>query len=218
MSELKKKIALGESTTLDFKFRIDDQKKIARTLAAFANTEGGTLLIGVKDNGKVAGCNPEEEFFMIEGAAQVFCQPPVQFDSQVIQEGHHLVLEINVPLSDNKHKARDDKSEWKLFHRLQDQTLLANKITFLLWRFEKEGKKKAESFTPELANLIKIIRENEPVSISKLFRESNLPKRMVNEHIATLIYWKVIDREVTNSGIKYRTTDGIVEEVGNFDW
>ena len=29
-------------------------EKIAKSLSAFANTEGGRLLVGVKDNGKIA--------------------------------------------------------------------------------------------------------------------------------------------------------------------
>lgn len=213
MSELQRRISAGEGQQLDFKFRIDDQKKIARTLAAFANADGGTLLIGVKDSGKIAGCNPEEEYYMIEGAASVFCQPPVPFASNIIQEGHYLVMEIVVPRSEMKHKAPDENGTWKFFHRLKDQTMLANKITFLLWRYEKEGKKKAESFTPELSKLLKLIEENEPVSISKLYRESNLAKNLVNEHIATLVYWEVIEREVSNSGVKYQTKDAMIDFV-----
>ncbi len=211
MSELQRRISEGEGQQLDFKFRIDDQKKIARTLAAFANTDGGSLLIGVKDSGKIAGCNPEEEFYMIEGAAQVFCKPAVPFESQVIQEGHHLVMEIVVPPSELKHKAPDENGDLKLYHRLKDQTMLANKITFLLWRYKKEGKKKAESFTPELSELLKLIEEHEPVSISKLFRESKLPKNRVNEHIATLVYWEVIEREVSKSGVKYKSLEASSE-------
>lgn len=205
MSELQGRISEGEGQQLDFKFRIDDQKKIARTLAAFANTDGGSLLIGVKDSGKIAGCNPEEEFYMIEGAAQVFCKPAVPFESQVIQEGHHLVMEIVVLPSEQKHKAPDENGDLKFYHRLKDQTMLANKITFLLWRYKKEGKKKAESFTPELSKLLQLIEAHEPVSISKLFRESKLPKNLVNEHIATLVYWEVIEREVSKSGVKYKS-------------
>ena len=41
-------IAQGEHQQLDFKFEVSDSKKIARTLSAFANTDGGRLLIGVK--------------------------------------------------------------------------------------------------------------------------------------------------------------------------
>ena len=38
-------------------------------LVAFANTGGGRLLIGVKDNGKIAGIRSEEELYMIEAAS-----------------------------------------------------------------------------------------------------------------------------------------------------
>ena len=52
-------IEQGENQLLDFKFEISDSKKIAKTLVAFANTNGGTLLIGVKDNGEVIGIERE---------------------------------------------------------------------------------------------------------------------------------------------------------------
>ena len=48
-------IAEGEHQQQDFKFEISDARKIAKTLSAFSNTDGGRLLIGVKDNGKIAG-------------------------------------------------------------------------------------------------------------------------------------------------------------------
>ena len=58
-------IAEGEHQQQDFKFEISDARKIAKTLSAFANTDGGRLLIGVKDNGKIAGVRSEEEKYMI---------------------------------------------------------------------------------------------------------------------------------------------------------
>ena len=57
-------IAEGEHQQQDFKFEISDARKIAKTLSAFANTDGGRLLIGVKDNGKIAGVRSEEEKYM----------------------------------------------------------------------------------------------------------------------------------------------------------
>lgn len=45
-------ISEGEHLQQDFKFEISDVYKIAKSLSAFANTSGGRLLIGVKDNGK----------------------------------------------------------------------------------------------------------------------------------------------------------------------
>ncbi|MBE6307665.1 MAG: ATP-binding protein, partial [Bacteroidales bacterium] len=68
-------IAQGEHVQQDFKYEISDARKIARTLSAFANTLGGRLLIGVKDNGRIAGVRSEEEMYMIEAAAQLYCTP-----------------------------------------------------------------------------------------------------------------------------------------------
>ena len=68
--ELLQRISLGENQCQDFKFAITDSKKIAKSLSAFANTDGGSLLIGVKDNGKIAGANIDEEYYMIERRKQ----------------------------------------------------------------------------------------------------------------------------------------------------
>ena len=46
-------IAEGEHQQQDFKFEISDARKIAKTLSAFSNTDGGRLLIGVKDNERI---------------------------------------------------------------------------------------------------------------------------------------------------------------------
>ena len=51
----------GEHEQQDFKFKISDARKIARSISAFANHSGGCLLVGVKDNGKVVGIECEEE-------------------------------------------------------------------------------------------------------------------------------------------------------------
>ncbi|WP_301747923.1 helix-turn-helix domain-containing protein [uncultured Duncaniella sp.] len=49
----------GEYEHQDFKFAVSDARKIARSLSAFANNDGGRLLIGVKDNGAIAGVRNE---------------------------------------------------------------------------------------------------------------------------------------------------------------
>ena len=55
-------ISQGEHQNQDFKFEINDAKKIARTLVAFSNADGGKLFIGIKDNGKITGVSSEEEY------------------------------------------------------------------------------------------------------------------------------------------------------------
>ncbi|MCK7530152.1 MAG: ATP-binding protein [Marinilabiliales bacterium] len=75
-------IQLGENQRLDFKFEISDAKKMARTFSAFANTDGGKLLIGVKDNGRITGIRSEEEIYMAESSAHLYCKPAVEYHNQ----------------------------------------------------------------------------------------------------------------------------------------
>ena len=51
--DLKKLLEGGESETVEFKASFD--KEILETSAAFANTKGGVILIGVSDRGDIKG-------------------------------------------------------------------------------------------------------------------------------------------------------------------
>jgi len=46
-------VAEGESEQVEFKQRLDDEA--IETLAAFANARGGTLFVGIADDGTVKG-------------------------------------------------------------------------------------------------------------------------------------------------------------------
>jgi predicted HTH transcriptional regulator len=51
----------GETTTVQFKERLEDAHKLSQEMVAFSNTKGGTIVIGVNDKtGKVSGLSFEE--------------------------------------------------------------------------------------------------------------------------------------------------------------
>ena len=55
----------GEHQQQDFKYRVSDAQKLAKSVSAFANTDGGRLLIGVRDDGNMSGVRSEEEIYMM---------------------------------------------------------------------------------------------------------------------------------------------------------
>lgn len=48
-------IAKGEGKTIEFKEKLPASDQLAKTIVAFANTAGGKLLVGVKDDGAICG-------------------------------------------------------------------------------------------------------------------------------------------------------------------
>jgi predicted HTH transcriptional regulator len=53
-SDLLAQIALGEDSTRQFKADVNNADSLASKMAAFANSNGGTLFIGVADDGSTA--------------------------------------------------------------------------------------------------------------------------------------------------------------------
>lgn len=127
-------IEQGEHQQLDFKFEVNDSKKIARTLSAFANTDGGRLLIGVKDNGRISGIRSEEEYYMIEAASKMYTRPEVPFEAVRWDINGKTVLEVYIAPSLNKpHIAPDKDNRYKAYIRVADENILANEVLTLSW-------------------------------------------------------------------------------------
>lgn len=186
-------IAGGENQELDFKFEISDARKIARTLSAFSNTDGGRLLIGVKDNGRISGVRSEEEFYMVESAASLYSKPEVPFQSR-----HHLVdgkavLEIYIPASDNKPVyARDDDDRWKAYIRVADQNMLASVVQLQVWKEEKKSRGRLLEFTRREEILLKTLAANPGATLSRLQRDSGFPRKELVALMTKLVLFDVV--------------------------
>jgi type I restriction-modification system DNA methylase subunit len=58
--ELTKEIALGEDSARQFKADVKNAESLASEMAAFANTNGGTIFIGVADDGSTPGLSQQD--------------------------------------------------------------------------------------------------------------------------------------------------------------
>ena len=169
---IQKLIEEGEHQQLDFKFAVNDSRKIARSLSAFANTEGGRLLIGVKDNGKIAGIRSNEEFYMLQAASELYTKPEVAFEITTHLIDKKEILEVIIAKSKNRpHTAPDEKGNYKAYIRVKDENLLANGLLLKIWKAEKDRSNikivygKAEKF------LLNYLNTHSYITFSK-FRKS----------------------------------------------
>jgi len=198
-------IKQGENQQLDFKFEISNARKMAKTFSAFANTAGGKLLIGVKDNGRISGVRSEEEAYMAESAAQVFCRPAVDFNMKKWTVEGKNVLEVEIPTSRNRpHFAKDEKGEWIAYVRVGDQNIKANRILVNLWK--KQGRKSGVwlNYGKDEKTLINYLTENEMITLTGFTRIARINRIKAENILVKLILMKVINLEITEKSLYFR--------------
>lgn len=214
-SYITKLIQQGEHQTQDFKYCISDSRKIARSLVAFANTDGGRLLIGVKDNGRIAGVRSEEEYYMVESAAKMYSNPPISFTTKQ----HHIegktVLEVIVePSPEKPHFARDEDGKWWAYFRIDDENRLANKVMIEVWKRQKSTDGILINYSDDEKMLLDYLEKNEKISVSKYSRIAHLTYKKAEEIIINFRTLNILKDCVGSTRIDY----AINEEFDREEW
>jgi hypothetical protein len=198
-------IQSGENQQLDFKFEISDSRKIAKTLVAFSNTDGGKLLIGVKDNGKIAGVRTDEEFFMAQAAADMYCKPIVTFESKRWVVEGKTVLEVTVPKGrDLPYFAETEPNEWLAYIRVKDENILATAVHLKVWRNKIHDKGIMIEYGEKIKKLMEYLEINPSISLSKFCRIAFLPKNTAENILADLIYFGLLEMVYVENHFLYR--------------
>lgn len=184
----------GEGLQLDFKHTISDAYKIAKTICAFANTKGGTLLVGVRDNKTIAGVKSEEEKYMIEMAAQLYCVPPIdlKFTEHVLEK--KIILEVTIEESNNKPVfALDSEKKQIVYIRQEDQTFKAGIVTYEWLKFNNKSHNLSKNtygfFESEIMQLM---RKNGPLKLNNLLNSLPFKKRTIIRSLIKLLNMNII--------------------------
>ena len=202
---IKKIIQSGEHQQLDFKFEISDSRKIAKTLVAFSNTDGGKLLIGVKDNGRIAGVRTDEEFFMVQAAADMYCKPEVTFESKRWVVEGKTVLEVTIPKGKNlPYLAEREPNKWLAYIRVKDENILATTVHMKVWRNKTHDKGVLIEYSEKIKMLMDYLEINPSISISKFCRTAFLPKSTAENILADLIYFGLLEMVYVDNHFVYR--------------
>ena len=187
-------IAEGEHQQQDFKFEISDARKIAKTLSAFANTDGGRLLVGVKDNGKIAGVRSEEERYMVEAAAQLYCTPQVNCEMQAFMVEGRCVLVVTIPESGHKPVyAKDESGRNLAYLRIADENILATPVHLRVWQQSGNPCGELMAFTGREQLLLRLLEENESLSLNKYCRMACISRRAAEHLLAKLIRYDIVE-------------------------
>jgi hypothetical protein len=199
-----KLIAQGEHQQQDFKFCINDSRKIAKSLVAFANSDGGRLLIGVKDNGNVIGIRSEEEFYMVEAAAKIYSKPKIEFTVQEWNVEGKIVLEIDIePSKERPHYAQLDDGKWIAYIRHDDENILANSVLLKSWELENNKHGLLFKYDEPRRVLINYLSENSNITLSKFVKIAQITRFNAEKILAELLFMHCISAHFEQVPVNY---------------
>lgn len=195
----------GEHQQLDFKHSITDSKKIARTLAAFANTDGGKLLVGVRDNGSIAGVKSDEEYYMIQAAAEMYCNPSLVVETKVWEIKDKTVLEINIPKVslDKLITAPDKNGKYKVYVRVNDENLIVNNIFLRAWNKKKFGQGVLIRYDEPERILFEYLQQNQSITFSKFCKLTKLSRHKAEKILVNMVVLGLIKISFSENKVRY---------------
>ena len=104
------KIILGEDSTIEFKREMPHRDNIANEIAAFANDQGGMILIGIDDNREIVGIELQK-LDNVEKTVVEICEdsiePTVPIFTEKLRIDDKNLLKIEIPRSFFVHKTHN---------------------------------------------------------------------------------------------------------------
>ena len=180
-------ISEGEHQQQDFKYRVSDALKLAKSVSAFANTDGGRLLIGVRDDGHMSGVRSEEEIYMMHQAAYRYCRPEasIKFDTYHV-DGRTIVI-ATVPPSDKRPicVVNEDENP-RAYIRIADENIVASPVHLAIWRETQTLKGTVMTYTDTVRKLLDVM-DNQALTLNQIVHRSSIPRYKVINLLARLI-------------------------------
>lgn len=192
--DLRNLIETGEGTFLEFKKTVPSLKKISREIAAFANTKGGTLLVGVDDNGQITGINSyfEEEYELYK-AVNEFCIPPVPLHVEMIHAGTHDVMLVRIAEAEEKPVYIKNDKKRLVFIRENDESVQASDelAEILKMRTQKSGVTFEYSENEQM--LFRYLNEYGEITVTKYSQLINVTTYRASKILVNLVSAGVLE-------------------------
>ena len=185
----------GEHQQQDFKYRVADACKLAKSVSAFANTDGGRLLIGVRDDGHLSGVRSEEEIYMMHQAAYKYCKPEASIKFDTYHADGRTIVVATVPPSERKPVcAINEAGEERAYIRIADENIVASPVHLAIWREQQAENGAMMTYTDTVRKLLSAMTTDQPQSftLNQIVRRSRISRFKVVHLLARLIRFGVV--------------------------
>lgn len=96
--DIEQMLLTGENETIEFRQEIKNSAvRLAKTVVAFANTRGGSIIVGVDDDHRVVGCETKGLADTVTNIIRSHCEPPISVTTEIVEYKHKPLFIIRVP-------------------------------------------------------------------------------------------------------------------------
>jgi Predicted transcriptional regulator containing an HTH domain and an uncharacterized domain shared with the mammalian protein Schlafen len=113
--ELKEILQLGEDSKTQLKETFNSPDSMAAEIGAFANSEGGRIIVGVSDNNDIKGLTGDDIKRLNQMVSNVCSQkidPAISVVTENIRYENKIIMVINVPMGSNKFYLSNGSDIW----------------------------------------------------------------------------------------------------------
>lgn len=188
-------IERGEGLTIEFKQRFTTHEKMAKEMIAFANTRGGSILLGVDDDKSIYGIESEKgDIELINETSERYCEPKIEYKVQLFEIERKEILAVEIAESKTKpHRIQDYKTDLDLnsaqvYVRVNDKSVLASKEMIKLLQ-TKTTENPLTNYV--VGNQEKIVFEfldrKEAITVKELSKLANISERRASRTLIKLV-------------------------------
>jgi len=204
--ELKKLVSRGEGPFLEFKRKATHPDKIAHELIAFANTDGGTLLVGVDDDRSIPGVKfPEEESHAINVTLGKQCRPKLVFSEKIIKiTEKQFVLQLDVPKSEKPpHYFVTSPEQKDCYVRVNDKSMKASREMREIIRRSRSKNGVRFTYGEKEGQLIKYLSETPTITLDEFRKLASINRFLASKKLVLLVLGHVLKITPTEKGDLY---------------
>lgn len=194
IQEVKELALKGEGLQIEFKKKANFPEKIVREVIALANTQGGSLLIGVDDDGTVSGQRfIEEEIFVMEKAIRELIFPPLEVEVATVKLSEKKgVAVFRIPHSPNRPHFLLVQGKKFSFVRVQDRTVQASREVWEVLRKSRVPRDTVFTYGKKEEVLMKFLAEQEKINVKEFAKIASIPLYMASKTLVRLVVANVL--------------------------
>jgi len=217
---LRELVRQGEGKQLEFKLKTNHPEKIVREIVAFANSDGGKLLVGIGDDRSIKGLKyVDEDEYILTRAIEKYCSPEIEYTIErisVADERDVLIFDIppskdrpHYVLQESDHKqisvvfsAPKKRSSLppkptntllkKAYIRIADKSVQASWEVREILRRSREERNIHFRYGDKERKLMQHLDQHKSITVEMFATTANIPRKMASKTLVLLVLANVL--------------------------